>query len=237
MNELTPILEFQDVNLHQANAQVGGLTGVNLTLSRSEIVLVELEEGREHNPLASLAQGLIAPDSGRVFFKGEDWATMAAQRLSTRRGLIRRVYEHYGWITNLDVMDNLALAECYHTNRGREEVEREINSLARRFGIDPVPATRPTRVHGMVLRKLEWVRALVGMPELILLERPFFGAPKADAVKLIQAVCEAARRGVAVLWLMDDARAEACSELGAVRRYRMDGEKMLAVECGRENKA
>lgn len=236
MKEESSILKFEGVNLRPATPHVSGLADVNFLLERGEIAVVELEEGREHSPLASLAQGLIPPDSGRVCFKGENWAEMPAARISSQRGLIRRVYEHYGWITNLDVMENLRLAECYHTKRPMEEIMQEIRALAGRFGVDPVPDARPSRIHSMVLRKLEWVRAFVGSPELILLERPFFNAPRADAGKLTEAVCEAARRGVAVLWLADDPRI--LEECGArVSRYRMDGEKLLAVVDGREKKA
>lgn len=229
MQELAAILEYKDVTVHTVSSQMGGISGVNLSLGRGEIALVNLEEGREHIPLAPLAQGVLVPDSGRVFFHGADWTEMSASRQSIERGRIRRVYEHYGWVTNLDVMENLCLAECHHTRRPLAEVEEEVKGLARRFGMESIPAARPTRVHGMVLRKLEWVRAFVGTPELILLERPLFGAPKADSPKLIEAVCEASRRGVAVLWLTEDVRVMECRELGTVRRFRMDGEKFVAA--------
>jgi phospholipid/cholesterol/gamma-HCH transport system ATP-binding protein len=206
-----------------------GLRDVSFALGRGEVALVDLEEGREHTPLASLAQGLIAPDSGHVYFKGEDWAKMGVSRLSIQRGRIRRVFEHYGWISNLDVLENIGLAEGYHSGRSRVEINVEIMALARRFGIDPVPDSRPARVHSMVLRKLEWVRAFLGSPDLILLERPLVGAPKADASRLIQAVCEATRRGVAVILMADDPRVLECCETAPVRRFRMDGEQLLAV--------
>lgn len=228
MQELSAILEYRDVSVRPLSSRMGGISGVNFSLARGEIALVNLEEGREHIPLAPLAQGVVAPDSGRVFFHGADWAEMGASRQAAERGRIRRVYEHYGWVTNLDVMENLSLAECHHTGRSSAEVAEEILGLARRFGLDGIPAMRPTRVHGMVLRKLEWVRAFVGSPDLILLERPLFGAPRADAPKLIAAVCEAARRGVAVLWLTEDVRVMESRELGAVRRFRMDGDKLVA---------
>ena len=229
MQDLTPILEFKRVTLHPGTSQMSGLREVSFTLGRGEIAIVDLEEGREHTPLASLAQGLVAPDSGQVYFKGEDWTAMRASRLSVQRGLIRRVFEHYGWISNLDVIENIGLAEGYHSGRSREEIDLEIVTLAKRFGIDRIPEARPARVHSMILRKLEWVRACVGTPDLILLERPLFGAPKADAPGLIQAVCEASRRGVAVLMMADDSRALECCGTALVRRFRMEGETVLAV--------
>ena len=235
MQEQTAILEFKGVTVRSASSQISGISQIDFSLGRGEIAVVSLEEGREHIPLAPLAQGLLAPDSGCVMFQGEDWAEMKASRQSVERGRIRRVYEHYGWVTNLDVMENLCLAECHHTRRTMDEVMQEVGGLARRFGLDDIPDARPTRVHGMVLRKLEWVRALVGTPSLIILERPLFGAPKADAPKLMEAVCEASRRGVAVLWLTEDERVMECRSLGAVRRFRMDGEKLVAVSSGRES--
>ena len=229
MQALTPILEFKDVTLGAGASQMIGLKGVSFTLNRGEIIMVALEEGREHIPLASLAQGLVVQDSGHVYFKGAEWTEMGPSRLSLQRGLIRRVFEHFGWISNLDVMENISLAECYHTGRPPDEIAQEIRSLARRFGLDTVPDARPSRVHSMTLRKLEWVRAFVGTPDLILLERPLFGAPKADAPKLAQAVCEAARRGVAVLWMADDLRFLESCDVAPVRHFRMDGETMVAV--------
>ena len=229
MRELTPILEFKDVSLSSVSSQTSGLKGLSFTLARGEVAVVHLEEGHENIPFAPLAQGLVVPDMGHVYFKGVDWTEMGAALLSAQRGLIRRVYEHYGWITNLDIMENLSLAESYHTRRPMDDIVHEIKGLARRFGIDLVPQARPTRVHGMTLRKLEWVRAFVGNPELILLERPLYGAPKADGAKLIQAVCEAARRGVAVLWMADDLRVPESCDTVAVRQFQMNGDTMVAV--------
>ncbi len=230
MQELTPILEFKDVRIRPGALQTTGIDGVSFSLFRGDIALVMVEEGREHIPLASLAQGLLKPDAGRVYFSGECWEAVGPGRQSMMRGRIRRVFEHYGWVTNLDLMENLCLAESHNTQRSMEEIEQEVCGLARRFGINEIPAMRPTRVHGLILRKLEWVRAFVGAPDLIILERPCVGAPKADAIRLIDAVCAAARGGVAVLWICDDFPVLDGCGLACVRRFRMAGDKMFADE-------
>ena len=229
MQELTPILEFRDVTLRSGALQTIGITGLTVTLGRGEIALVMVEEGCEQLPFAPLAQGLLTPDSGKVFFNGESWETAGPGKQSMMRGRIRRVFEHYGWVTNLDMIENLCLAEWHHTQRPLEAIRQEVRSLARRFGMDEVPEARPARVHPMILRKLEWVRAFVGDPDLIILERPLTGAPKADAPRLLAAVCEAAKRGVAVLWISDELRVMECRELAGVRHFRMEGDHMLAV--------
>lgn len=229
MQELTAILEFRHVAMRAVSPQIAGLVDADFVLNRGELILVELEEGREHLPLASLAQGLLTPDSGTVRFLGEDWAGMSAARQSVLRGRIRRVYEHYGWVANLDVMENLCLAESHHTHRDLADIQKEIQGLARRFGVDPVPDARPARVNHLVLRKLEWVRALVGVPDLIVLERPLFGAPKADASRFLAAIREVTQRGIAVLWISDEPGVLDCRDLAVTRRFRMNGDNMEAV--------
>ncbi len=234
MQELTPILEFKDVSIHSGSLHITGFSNVDFSLNRGEVALIMIEEGREHIPLAPLAQGLLTPDSGKVYFNGKCWEEASPGRQSLMRGRIRRVFEHYGWVTNLDIMENLCLAESHNTQRPMEEIRQEVCSLARRFGMDGVPDARPTRVHSLLLRKLEWVRAFVGTPDLIILERPFAGAPKADATRLLDAVCEASLRGVAVLWIADDLRVFEGRGMVNVRRFRMSGDNMLAEDFKRE---
>lgn len=233
MQELTSILEFRGVTVRAGALQTTGISDVDFSMNRGDITVVMVEEGLEHLPLAPLAQGLLKPDSGKVYFEGECWEDAGLGRQSMMRGRIRRVFEHYGWVANLDMMENLCVAESHHTQRPLEDIQQEVRSLARRFGIEDVPDERPSRVHPLILRKLEWVRAFVGNPSLIILERPFSGAPKADGASLIEAVCEATKRGVSVLWISDDPRVVECREWACVRRFRMNGEKMLAEESNR----
>lgn len=230
MPETPSILEFDHVSADARSIHMGAVRDLRLTLGPGDIALVVLEEGHEHTSLAPLAQGLVEPAAGCVRFLGECWSAMGATRQSQMRGRTRRVFEHYGWITNLDVIENVCLAEYHHTSRPLHEIVEEARGLARRFGLETIPETRPTRVNGRILRKLEWVRALLGRPDLVILERPLFGAPREDAPRLVDAVCEAARRGAAVLWLSDDIRVLDCPEMAAVRCYRMDGERL--VESG-----
>ena len=86
MQELAAILEFREVTVHSTSAQIRGISGVDFLLARGEIARVALEEGHEHISLAPLAQGLLTPDSGRVFFHGADWTEMSASRQSVERG-------------------------------------------------------------------------------------------------------------------------------------------------------
>jgi ABC-type branched-subunit amino acid transport system ATPase component len=220
------VLAFDNVSVPSVS-NMTGLAGVTFELRRGDVMLVRLQEGHERTLLADVAQGVVTPVTGRVSFLGEDWESMGAGRQGEQRGRMRRVFEHYGWIANLDVMENICLSECHHTGRREADIAGEALVLARRFGLDGIPAGRPTRQHPMVLRRLEWVRAFIGTPDVVILERPLFGAPKADMGRLVEAVCTVSRGGTAVVWLTDDNRDWDCGEVGHVRRFEMSGESLV----------
>lgn len=223
------ILEFREATLRPSAHDAMVMEDVSLRLGAGEAAMVLVEEGREHLPLADAAEGLLAPVRGEVLFCGARWEELSPARQTERRGRVRRVFEQYGWVSNLDVLENICLAECYHTGRPLAEIVAEAEALAREFGLDGVPAGRPTRVAGPTLRKLEWVRALMGRPALLLLERPMLGAMRADLERLAAGVARAMNRGAAVVWLAADARElEALST--NVRRYLMEGPRLRAVE-------
>lgn len=223
------MLEFRDVSLRSPAHHMTGLDGVSFALMPGEAMLVQVQEGREHTPLPDMAQGLLLPERGEVLFRGQAWSAMSPRVQSARRGAMRRVFERYGWITNLDIIENICLAESHHTQRPLREIQAEAERVARQFGLDRIPDGRPARAHAMTLRKLEWVRAFLGTPDMIILERPLMGAPRGDASRLLEAVLAACQRGAAVLWLTDDERCPGGVTWEKRRRYCLRGERLEAA--------
>lgn len=226
----TPVLEFLKVTIHSRTEEMCGISEATFSIRKGGICVILLEEGREQTPFAAAAEGLMDIHSGRILFEGTCWEDMHAYGQCDRRGRIRRVFDHFGWVSNLDVKENLCLSECHHAGRGRDDVLAEAAQWCARFGVGRIPDGRPARVHPMTLRKLEWVRAFLGKPSLLILERPLARAAKGDGPLLVKAVCEAAEKGVAVMWLTDEDLVWNCGSFSAPTRYCLEGERLRAVE-------
>ena len=225
------VLEFERVTIPASAAYDAPMREVSFRLEEGGLMLVRVDEASDHLPLADAAQGLIAPVSGAVRFLGEEWWKMGARREAMMRGKTRRIFETEGWISNLDVMENLVLAEYHHTHRPMDELVAEAEALARGFGLAEVPAGRHVRLHGAVLRKLDWVRAFMGRPELILLDRAALGISRPDAALLIGAVKTALSRGAAVVWITLEPCVWSHPDLAGAHRMAMRGDE-LAPEPG-----
>lgn len=196
-----PILEFEDVTVAAAPPCWAGLERANARFLPGTLTLIRAEEGGESPPIADVAEGLLRPDTGRVRFLGEEWSAAPPERGLELRGLIGRVFDGCGWISNLSVEENVALSARHHTARLGAEILAEAASRARAFGLDGLPSGRPALVPRGVLRRAEWVRAFLGAPRLILLEHPMRGVHPERLPSLVAAVREACARGAAVVWM------------------------------------
>jgi len=200
------MLAFEDVILAPQPPYEVGLAGVSFSLKGADLMLVRVEEGLLRLPFADVAQGLVDPGSGRVAFLGEDWRALSPSRSAERRGKIGRVFETHAWISNLDVDENVTLAQRHHTARPESEILAEAQVLAVQFGLGELPRGRPAVVRHSELRRAEWVRAFVGGPELVILENPTKDVCVGALPGLIGAVKAVRGRGAAVIWITDDAR-------------------------------
>ncbi|MBN1674261.1 MAG: hypothetical protein JXR37_24645 [Kiritimatiellae bacterium] len=227
MAETANILEWRDVTIPAEGYERIGLRGVNLALAPGVPALVRLEQGRERTPLGDAAQGLITPQSGEVLFNGRSWSRMRASRQSVCRGRIGRVFDEGGWMSNLDVAENVTLSQRHHTRRRGADILREANGLAQSFGLREIPELRPRLLHRWDLRRAAWVRAFLGAPLLVILEQPMQNAPPQADEALIEAANRACARGAAVLWTTASTPIWKSTTLYGVRRYVMQGEALL----------
>ncbi len=204
-----PVVQAVDITLSPLPAYDTGLNGVSFTLQRGDLALVLLEHGATHHPLPDLLCGLIQPEQGTLNVFGQAWATRTPDQQARARHRIGRVFDEAGWLSNLDVDENITLAERHHTARPSAEIHAEAEALARLCGLDALPSTRPAVTVRDTLRRAEWVRAALGNPWLVILERP--GRDLADGWldHLLPLLHRLREDGTAILWLDDPAEGNA----------------------------
>ncbi len=237
MSEGAPILHFNRAVLCYPGHPEEALRDVSFGLAPGGSAVVVPERAVDNRsaafdffPLADAAQGLLPCGPGEVCFMGKDWVASPPLEQARARGRIGRVFDFHGWVHNLTVMDNLTLRCKMHHGKAAADSERAALTLARRMGLDGVPGGRPDGVRKGDLRRLEWVRAFLGSPVLVILERPEMDAPRGSLEGLFETAVDATKRGAAILWItQDDEVVERAVRLGATR-YATRGRTW----CGRE---
>jgi phospholipid/cholesterol/gamma-HCH transport system ATP-binding protein len=192
-------------------------------------LLVRIERENERLPLADATEGLVPPGQGSVMFLGEDWQRMSAGHADAQRGKIGRLFEDEGWISDLDVDQNIMLSQRYHTLRSEEDIMEEALKLVRVFGLPGLPRGRPGSMRRWDLRKAACVRAFLGQPTFIILEQPVRGVYADLMAPMINAVQSARKRGAAVLWTLTDPKIWNHSSIRTTTRARMVGSELRVV--------
>lgn len=229
------VLEFKGVQLFGAARDQPLVRNASFMLRAGGAMILRVTDGNESPALCDAAQGLALPERGAIRFLGEDWGAMPPERAAKRRSRIGRVFDSRGWISNLDVIENVTLAQRHHTTRPLQEIVEEAERLARSFGLAGIPAGRPEWVPAGDLRRAEWVRAFLGSPPLLLLELPAAGVAREHAGKLVEAVIAARERGTAVLvtTAVEHEHIWKHERLADAERFEMRGPEMVFI--GRES--
>jgi ABC-type ATPase involved in cell division len=178
-------------------------SGITFEACAGDVILVHADQESEDLPLLDLAIGLMEPDAGHIRFCGEDWASMAYAKQLGSRHRIGTLAKEQVWLSNQTVMRNVLLGLRHHTTRTDVDLEAEADALAKIVGLGEIPRVRPAVVPPRRLRMAGWVRAFVGLPELVVL---IF--PEQDALAawpgMLNGLLESAReRGAAALVVSD----------------------------------
>lgn len=232
MNASPTILKFSEVTIESSTHYETGLWNSSWELKQGELLLVRIERENERLPLADATEGLVPPTQGSVMFRGEDWQRLSPDRAAAQRGKIGRLFEDEGWISDLEVDQNIMLAQRHHTRRGEQDIMEEALKLARVFGLPGLPRGRPGSVRRWDLRKAACIRAFLGQPVFLILEQPERGIYADLMAPLINAVQSARKRGTAVLWMVTDPKIWNHPGILATSRARMFGSQLQTVEKG-----
>jgi phospholipid/cholesterol/gamma-HCH transport system ATP-binding protein len=187
-------------------AQVGGAlsamraSGASLDLAQGDFALIEARESAWAAAFTDLCCGILAPQAGRVRFLGHDWATLPPDKATALRGRIGLLLERGAWLDMLDVAGNILLPHLHHTRLDEAALRQQAATLAVTFGLPGLPTAKPRDLTPTDLIRAACVRAFLGRPALLILERPLQGHPELLS-PLLGALMTARNRGAGVIWL------------------------------------
>ncbi|MEO0445912.1 MAG: hypothetical protein AAF191_07540, partial [Verrucomicrobiota bacterium] len=159
----------------------------------------------EMNLLGDIILGVTQPGKGEVTFRGKSWEARSLSEDEALRRSVGRVYardEGARWIENLELDENVQLAQSFDPLESREHIERRARELSGELGLGELPKTRPAATEELIQQKAQWVRALLPDPlRLLILEEPLEGVPKEEQRPFLDVVRQRRKEGVAILWM------------------------------------
>ena len=227
-------LRDQDVLLALANVEssygpIKAIRGVSLKVRRGEIVTVLGSNGAGKSTILKTISGIIDPSRGSITYKGENITAMDPSAI-VRKG-ISHVPEGREVFPLLSVRDNLLMGA--YTRHDRDAVARDMEMA---FGYFPILRERAAQDAGLLSggqqQMLAISRALMGAPDVILLDEPSLGLSPKLTREIFEIVVRINReRGVTILLVEQNANmALQTADFGYVLEV---GRIVMADTCAR----
>ena len=181
-------------NIYTAYGLSRVLFGISLEVSEGECVCLLGRNGVGKTTTMRSVMGLLRPSSGRVSWKGADIVGWAPHRVA--RAGIGFVPEDRRIFAELTVWENLDVAARSARRTGRWTIERI-------YELFPVLSERRNQQGGFLSggeqQMLTIARALVGNPELLLLDEPSEGLAPLVVELLQEKIAELKAQGLTIL--------------------------------------
>jgi branched-chain amino acid transport system ATP-binding protein len=193
------MLDVRDLKVSYAGIQA--LRGVSLNVSQGEIVALIGPNGAGKSSLLNTLSGVVRPESGSVIFKGTamsgalPWNVTKAGMLQVPVG--RKVF------AEMTVLENLQVGET--ALQGRKPTYR----LEEVYKVFPILKERQDQRAGSLSggqqQMLVIGRALMGGPELLLLDEPSLGLAPVIIAQVFEALTQLNAQGLTILLVEQNA--------------------------------
>lgn len=183
MSESTPIIELQDVHVTFASRtgslfrpnQVKAVRGVTMRVEKGQTLGIVGESGCGKSTTANVMCGLVAPTSGKVFFKGEEVTKRTAESRRRIGRVVSVVFQDPATALNPRMVVRDQLADPMRVHRIGTETERmkRVRELISMVGL-PASAldTLPGQLSGGQRQRVAIARALAVGPDAIIADEP-----------------------------------------------------------------
>jgi len=194
---------------------------VDLTVMPGEIHAILGENGAGKSTLMKIIYGVTRPDAGKLLWNGED--VRIENPAAARQLGIGMVFQHFSLFDTLTVAENISLG--LPGRHRMSDLERRIEEKAAQYGLHLEPQRHVHTLSVGECQRVEIVRALLGDPQLLILDEPTSVLTPQAVQSLFQTLRQLASEGCSILYIshkLDEIR-ELCHRCTVMRGGRVTG--------------
>ncbi|MFC2343899.1 MAG: ABC transporter ATP-binding protein [Negativicutes bacterium] len=211
------LLKLENVTMDY-NGKVKALDNVNLTVESGDWLAIMGPSGSGKTTLMNIIGCMDTPTSGTVVLDGIDLTQATRPELTrVRRDKIGIVFQQFHMVPYLTAVENVMVAQYYHSMPDREEALAALERVGLRDRADHLPS----QLSGGEQQRVCIARALINYPVLILADEPTGNLDEANQQLVMKIFHELHDEGHTILTVTHS------SEVGA------EAEHSIILEHGR----
>jgi len=167
-----PVVIFENVSIGFDGPPV--LDDVSFSVASSETRILLGPAGVGKSVLLKLANGLLRPDSGRIYLFGEEITSMPEEQLLALRTRTGMVFQEGALFDSLTVRDNVGY-QLMERHLPVAEIDQRVHEALRFVELEHTYDLLPASLSGGMRRRVAIARAIIDQPQLLLYDSPTGG--------------------------------------------------------------
>ena len=148
------------------------LSDVNFSVEKGEFISIMGESGSGKTTLLNILSTLDRPTEGEVYLDGQPISHIKDKEISRfRRDTLGFVFQDFNLLDTFNLKDNIFLPLVL-SSTAVNEMERRLQPLAKRLGIENQLENFPYEVSGGQKQRAAVARALITEPKILLADEP-----------------------------------------------------------------
>ena len=160
-----PVLRLE--NVHKSFGTLHVLQGIDLTITRGQVVCVLGPSGSGKSTLLRCINRLEPAEQGRIMLEDEE---IGEHDIDVIRRRIGMVFQQFNLFPHMSALENVTLGPIRVLGRPSSEVEPEARALLERVGMSEKVGEYPDRLSGGQQQRVAIARALAMDPHVMLFD-------------------------------------------------------------------
>ncbi|MFC1488756.1 ABC transporter ATP-binding protein [Thermodesulfobacteriota bacterium] len=220
MNENTPF-SIRLENISKSFGPVHANTEICLDIHAGRITALLGENGAGKSTLMSILAGQLQPDQGSISINGKPMV-FPSTKAAIRAG-IGMVYQHFMLVEAMTVAENVFLGQEEGFFLYPGQMERHVQDLASRYGLDIVPSARISDLSMGEKQRVEILKLLQRQSQFLIFDEPTAVLTPPEITQLFEALKQMSGQGKAIVFISHklDEVLEISDKITVLRRGRV----------------
>ena len=201
------MLEAKNIikTFHSEGVDTNALSGVDLTVNPGEFVSIVGRSGSGKTTFLNILSTLLVPDSGEIFYNGEDVTGFSAARLNQlRQKDFAVVFQFHYLLPYLSARENVLLPYMKGLGLVSKEAKRRADQCLDRVGLSGKGSKIPGHLSGGEQQRVAIARALVKESTVLFADEPTGNLDKTTGESVMELLADLKNDGLSIIMVTHD---------------------------------
>ncbi|OQA77476.1 MAG: putative ABC transporter ATP-binding protein [bacterium ADurb.Bin243] len=151
------------------------LKGLTIDVKKGEILVIIGPSGCGKSVLLKHIMGLLYPDSGSIFYAGNEVTKFGEAEFNLMRKRFGMLFQGAALFDSLTVGENISFGLREHTDLPKSSIDKIVNEKLELVGLPGIADLKPAQLSGGMKKRVGLARAIAMNPDVLLYDEPTTG--------------------------------------------------------------